>query len=273
MPDETRAERNGRPTVAIVDNDRFTRMAMRRLLIEDGRLDILWDRSGGLVAEHLVMVRESRPDVLLLDMSLGETAGVEVCRAIRSRVADLRILGITAFPPDMYAADLAAAGAQGLVTKENDREVLAGIHTLLNGGVYCPSVPDVVFHTAMEAFRLLHDGSGAAGGDGGARERFEGAPPHGSVPVPSVGGPSPAGGRTGESRHGAPAGRGSALSAREREVLASYACTGSYKITARALGVSESTARNIMAHVRRKLGVTNTATAIVAWYGGRGGEM
>ncbi|OZG69174.1 response regulator transcription factor [Bifidobacterium eulemuris] len=208
------------PTVAIVDNDRFTRRAIRQVL-EDGGFSVVWDRASGLAAEHLVMQTQTRPDVLLLDMSLDEQSGVEVCRSIRRSIADIRILGITAFPPDIYAGSLAQAGAQGLVTKESDRQLLSAIHALLDGGTYCPQVPSVTFSTATKAFTAQQK----------TRAKDE-----------------------------------SPLTDRERAVLESYERTGSYKITASQLGISDSTARNIMHHAKRRLGATSTAAAIVAWH-------
>ena len=221
-------------TIAIVDNDRFTRRALRGLLEDSGLCDVLWDRSDGLVAEQLALRPESRPDLLLLDMSLGDVSGVQVCRAIRRRSAGVRILGITAFPPRLYAPDLASAGAQGLVTKDVDEELLAGVRAVLDNRTYCPSVPGVRFDTASAAFRRLN---GVANGvsEGGRDDT-----------VPSTA-------------------AASILTDREAALLEGYARTGSYKAIARELGVTDSTARNTMTRIKRKLGVPSTAAAILAW--------
>lgn len=214
------------PTVAIVDNDRFTRQALKQIIEQDGRYSVIWDRSDADVAQRLVMQPQTRPDVLLLDMSLTDTTGVDVCRAIRSKLSDIRILGITAFPPSQYAADLAAAGAQGLVTKDANAELLAGIRTVADNQTYCPTMPSVQFRTPIDAFHMVSDFAAT----------------NGNTNTDAV-----------------------ALSEREQAVLRSYARTGSYKITAKALGISDSTARNTMAHAKAKLGAVSTAAAIIAW--------
>lgn len=216
-----------RPTVAIVDNDRFTRQALRQIIEQDGHYPVIWDRSDADVAQRLVLQPDTRPDVLLLDMSLTDTTGVEVCRAIRRKLADIRILGITAFPPSQYAADLAAAGAQGLVTKDANAELLAGIRAVAANQTYCPAVPTVRFRTPAEAFRAAHDNTAANASAGTSTD--------------------------------------SRLTEREEAVLRSYARTGSYKATAKSLGMSDSTARNTMAHAKAKLGAVSTAAAIIAW--------
>lgn len=241
-------------TIAIVDNDRFTRRALRGLLEDSGLCDVLWDRSDGLVAEQLVMRPESRPDLLLLDMSLGDVSGVEVCRAIRRRSAGVRILGITAFPPRLYAPDLASAGAQGLVTKDVDEELLAGVRAVLDNRTYCPSVPSIRFDTASAAFRRLNgvaDGVSDGAVSGGREIGQEGGQGHGSGAGPDCGVPSTA--------------ATSILTDRETALLEGYARTGSYKAIARELGVTDSTARNTMTRIKRKLGVSSTAAAILAW--------
>lgn len=208
------------PTVAIVDNDRFTRRALRDLIEQDGRYRILWDRASGQAAIELTRATETRPDILLLDMSLGDTTGIHVCQVIRHDLANIRILGITAFPPQTYAADLARAGAQGLVTKDADAELMAGIRAVLGGSTYCPAVPSVTFSTAIDAFHA-------------AQMNMNGDP--------------------------------YALTSREAALLESYAHTNSYKITARELNITESTARNTMVRIKHKLGVISTAEAIIAW--------
>ncbi|OZG64662.1 DNA-binding response regulator [Bifidobacterium hapali] len=213
------------PTVAIVDNDRFTRQALKQIIEQDGRYSVIWDRSDADVAQRLVMQPQTRPDVLLLDMSLTDTTGVDVCRAIRSKLSDIRILGITAFPPSQYAADLAAAGAQGLVTKDANAELLAGIRAVADNQTYCPTMPSVRFRTPIDAFRMVNDFATSSNANTDA----------------------------------------ATLSEREQAVLRSYARTGSYKITAKALGISDSTARNTMAHAKAKLGAASTAAAIIAW--------
>lgn len=236
-------------TVAIVDNDRLTRLALCHIIENDGRWRVIWDRSNERTALLLTLQKATQPDILLLDMSLTYTNGVEVCRAIRRRTARTSILGITAFPLSQYAADLAAAGAQGLITKDSDTELLFGLSAIADGRTYCPDVPSAHFSTAPEAHqRLINE------------------KPHG-IPMQSrdlrnasdrcidaVESPS-----TASSPGITP------LTQRERAVLQSYVRTASYKITAKELGISDSTARNLMAHAKAKLGAIGTAAAIIAW--------
>lgn len=215
--------------VAIVDNDRFTRLALADVVAQGGH-EVIWTRGSGLIAPDLVAAPETKPDVLLLDMSLGTTTGPQVCRAIRRRMADVAVLGVTAFPPSQYAAELAAAGAQGLVTKDTEREVLAGIAALAHGGTYCPDVPGVRFLPPVAAWKAVN-------GLGTEMEH----------------------------RNGAADGR-ARLTEREEALMRVYEADGSLKTAAKVLGMGQSTARNTMANIRRKLGVTGTAQALVAWH-------
>lgn len=209
-------------TVAIVDNDRLTRKALRQIVEEDAHCTVLWDRASGIVAQHLVLQPQTRPDILLLDMSLTDTTGVEVCRTIRTQLSDIRILGITAFPISRYAAELSQAGAQGLVTKDADAELIAGLKAVANNQTYCPSMPSVRFRKSSDAFLSLRSPSRTIAAD---------AP----------------------------------LTERERSVLRGYARTGSYKMTAKELGITDSTARNTMARAKAKLGAVSIASAIIIW--------
>ena len=227
-------------TVGIVDNDRFARRELRRLIESDRRHLVVWDRSDAMAGVELCVHADTRPDILLLDMSLGETDGVNVCRRIRRTVADMRILGITAFPPRLYARDLASAGAQGLIGKDDDAQLWAALRVLAANGTYCPDDPDAGFLPPTKAFlRMTAAESGtpeprASDASGNAR----------TTPVASS---------------------GAVLTPHETDVLSRYAETGSYRHVARELGIGESTARNIMAQIRRKLGTVTTMETVVAW--------
>jgi two-component system response regulator DevR len=70
------------------------------------------------VAEALVLIPASRPQVAILDVRLPDGSGVEVCREIRSSLPDIICVMLTSYADDtaIYAAIL--AGAAGYVLKQ-----------------------------------------------------------------------------------------------------------------------------------------------------------
>lgn len=97
-------------------------------------------------------------DILLLDMSLEDMPGTEVCRRIRTRNATLPILAITAFSLTQYADGAADAGAQGIVGKANFDGLCRAIAIVADGGTLQVSIGKdrtVLFETAEKSHERL----------------------------------------------------------------------------------------------------------------------
>lgn len=139
-------------TVAIVDNDALSLRMLVDLLHEFfPRVEVLWSITSG--GDAVLRMRESHrpPDLLILDMSLEGIQGPGICRHIRRMNGTTWILGVTAFNPDMYREELQRAGAQGIVTKLYDMQIVQASARLLNGiwmqGFYSPQQShDVIVH-------------------------------------------------------------------------------------------------------------------------------
>lgn len=111
-----------------------------------------WVANGG--REAIALSHERRPpDVMLVDMSLVDMSGTDVCREIRAGNATTAILGITSYPIERYAADISECGAQGIVEKTNVRTIADAIRTLACGEVLMPppQCRNVSFNTAIRS--------------------------------------------------------------------------------------------------------------------------
>ncbi|KFI52310.1 response regulator [Bifidobacterium biavatii] len=125
-------------SIGIVDNDRF---ALTMLTQTVGRAmpgsRVVWAvESGAQALHHCLYDRSAVPDVLLLDMSLTDVDGVEVCRRIRMASDRPPILGITSYALDHYRQAAIDAGAQGIIPKSSTpRELVEAISIVADGGV------------------------------------------------------------------------------------------------------------------------------------------
>ncbi|MFY9790481.1 MAG: response regulator transcription factor [Candidatus Sulfotelmatobacter sp.] len=103
---------------------------MRILVVDDnvlvrrGVIDILASRKNWEVCaeaqdgeEAIQKVQESRPDVILLDISMPGMNGLEVARAIRQEFADAKILIMSQHDPASLLPSAIQAGANGCVDK------------------------------------------------------------------------------------------------------------------------------------------------------------
>jgi DNA-binding NarL/FixJ family response regulator len=82
-------------------------------------------------------IEKTRPDLLLLDISLPGSNGLEVLKTVHQRHPDLRVLILSMHDERVYAMRALGEGAAGYVMKEAATEnVLHAIRRVLNGDVY-----------------------------------------------------------------------------------------------------------------------------------------
>ena len=78
--------------ILVVDDDEATRYVKSHLLRRHG-YDV---REAGLGGEALAMAEDRRPDLILLDVKLPDANGIEVCRAIKSKLSQVIVLQTSA---------------------------------------------------------------------------------------------------------------------------------------------------------------------------------
>jgi DNA-binding NarL/FixJ family response regulator len=82
----------------------------------------------------LAAIASSRPDLVIVDLSLGAGDGLALLRDIRSIHGDLPVLVLTVHDAPVYVQQAFRAGADGFVTKQEMGEtVLLAIHSVLRG--------------------------------------------------------------------------------------------------------------------------------------------
>lgn len=123
--------------IAILDNDPFTVQGLSAIVESVGGMRVAWTSQSADEAIRCCLAVDTRPDLLLTDMSLGNGwSGADVCMRIRRRLGTMPILTITAFPVGFYARDAALAGAQGIVSKTDRGAILNALRTVLLGGTW-----------------------------------------------------------------------------------------------------------------------------------------
>lgn len=107
--------------IAIVDNDRRSLEALADLvldLVPHG--DVAWLSTSASEAVARCLERPEALDLLVLDMSLEGLQGPGACRRIRRADGRLPILAVTSFSLNRYRDEVAQAGAQALVSKNEE---------------------------------------------------------------------------------------------------------------------------------------------------------
>lgn len=101
--------------VVLVDDHALIRQGLRSLLDAAAGVEVSGE-AGGL-ADALDVIQRSHPDVVLLDLRLGEEDGLELARTCRDEVSDVRILMLSAYGNSQQLHDAFAAGADGYLMK------------------------------------------------------------------------------------------------------------------------------------------------------------
>ncbi|WP_406307532.1 response regulator [Streptomyces sp. NBC_00885] len=101
----------------------MVRTALRVILDAEPDLEVIGEASTG--AEAVPVVRELRPDVVLMDVRMPEIDGIRATEQILATLDDPpRILVVTTFENDSYVYDALRAGAAGFLLKRAAAEEL-----------------------------------------------------------------------------------------------------------------------------------------------------
>lgn len=113
--------------VFLVDDHEVVRRGVADLLAEDAGLEVVGEAA--TVAEALVRVPAVEPDVAVLDVRLPDGNGVELCRDLRSRMAELRCVMLTSYSDEQAMLDSILAGAAGYVLKDiRGADLIGAVH-------------------------------------------------------------------------------------------------------------------------------------------------
>lgn len=141
---------------------------MAELIEAESDLRVVGD--AGSVAEALVRIPLSRPQVAVLDVRLPDGNGVELCRELRDAMPALGCLMLTSFADDQAMLDAVLAGAAGYVLKNiRGNDLVTAIRTVAAGGsmldpravelvrqrLRAPSSPDVLAQLSEQERRIL----------------------------------------------------------------------------------------------------------------------
>lgn len=108
--------------VLIVDDDPMVRRLLTTVLTAQG-IDVVGEASDG--DEVVPAVAERRPDVVLMDLHMRRTGGLEAIRELRRRPGPPAVIALTSFGTDETVVAALDAGAQGFLSKDDDPEHIA----------------------------------------------------------------------------------------------------------------------------------------------------
>jgi two-component system response regulator NreC len=123
--------------ILLVDDHAMFRAGIKALLESEERLTVVGEASSG--DEGVDQVRALKPDVVVMDLSMPDSNGLEATRRIAALGLDTRVLVLTVHAEEEYLVPVVEAGASGYLTKTSaDRDLIEAIKVVARGEVYLP---------------------------------------------------------------------------------------------------------------------------------------
>src|SRR5262245_41620392 len=217
-------------TVCIVDDTKDIRSALEQIVTMSEGYQLLG--SCATAEEALVKIPDLKPNVVLMDINLGEgESGIDVVRHLKADYPDVLFMMCTVYEEDEKIYEALSAGANGYILKKTaPGKLLEAIKELHEGGAPMSSQ---IARKVVAAFRQQRPAEMSAS----------------------------------ETSQAQAAGNIRVLSAREKEILEWLSKGMVYKEIAAQLFISAETVRKHVYHIYEKLHVNNRVEAVNKFFG------
>jgi DNA-binding NarL/FixJ family response regulator len=140
--------------IVLADDHPIVLDGLRNLIRAEADFELVGEAASGLSA--LKIIREQRPDVAVLDISMPELNGIVLSRRLAGEMPGLRLLVLTLHEDRAYLNQALEAGVRGYVLKRSAVENLVqAIRAVLVGGLYIdPAIVGRVFESKQINKRL-----------------------------------------------------------------------------------------------------------------------
>jgi DNA-binding NarL/FixJ family response regulator len=139
---------NHKYNILIVDDHPIVRDGIMRLIEVNGEMRVCGETGDG--NEVMNLISKSKPDAVVLDLTLEGADGLSLISQINARYPKIPILILSMHNELTYAKRSIQAGARGyLMKKSASREIIVALHKILKNGIY---VSDAVKEQILSSF-------------------------------------------------------------------------------------------------------------------------
>ena len=103
----------------IIDDHEMVREGLKAMLSAEPDFAIVGDAANA--EQAFALIERLRPDIILLDIRLPGTSGIEVCRTVTERYPETAVIILTTFTDESLVAQCIQAGARGFIVKDIER--------------------------------------------------------------------------------------------------------------------------------------------------------
>lgn len=147
----------GKMTIGICDDHRLVRSGLRRVIEAEDGLEVIGE--AGSADGALALVREHRPDVLLLDITMPGRSGIDALPELLQAAPGMKILMLSMQDDPAYVRAALAAGANGYLLKDAaDADLVKALDDVVHGHRYVhPALGARVVSMEISEIRDLDD--------------------------------------------------------------------------------------------------------------------
>jgi DNA-binding NarL/FixJ family response regulator len=148
--------------ILIADDHPIVRQGLRQVLAAEADLRIVGEAEDGETA--LRMMKESKPDIAILDLNMPKMSGFEVARIIRQKELPVAIIFLTIYSDQEMFNKALNLGAKGYVLKDSAvSDIVSSIRAITLGQCFTsPSVTTHLFNRAAKAASAMDKPMGLA---------------------------------------------------------------------------------------------------------------
>lgn len=141
--------------IVIAEDHRILREGLRALLDSNPEFEVTAEAEDGL--EAIRCVKQSKPDLILLDLAMPRMNGLAAIRGIKKACPGTKILALTVHTNEEYIIEAFEAGADGYCLKDAGRnELLMAIRSVFSGRPYLsPGIADKVLEGYLEGRQTI----------------------------------------------------------------------------------------------------------------------
>ncbi len=103
----------------IVDDHEMVREGLKAMLVAESDFSIVGEAA--TAEQAFACIEREQPDVILLDIRLPGSSGIEVCRTVTEKYPAIGVIILTTFTDETLIAQCVQAGARGFIVKDIER--------------------------------------------------------------------------------------------------------------------------------------------------------